>query len=271
LPTYVNGTDLDQTTTVTASDQVTYIFTATVDAGVPAGQYITNTAYFSHTSRAGSDSVTFTIIGNQAPLAADDIYQVDEDNTLTVLTATGVLTNDTGLDPLTATVKMPPLSGALALSLDGSFVYTPTQDFNGQDNFVYIASDGALTDTAMVTITVTAINDPPTVVTPIPDQNALAGSPYTYTIPAGTFTDPDAGDTISLTASLSGTTLLPGWLSFDSLTETFSGTPGVADVGSHPIRVIATDSGALSTSDEFTITVTAGDPQETVYLPVVLK
>ena len=160
LPTHVNGTDLDQTVTVTASDQVIYVFTATVDAGAPYDQTITNTAYFSHTSRAGSDNATFTTSANQAPQAADDTYQVDEDNTLTIL-ATGVLSNDIDLDPLTATAQTLPLSGTLDLNLDGSFVYTPSQHFNGQDSFEYVASDGALTDTATVTITVTAVDDAP--------------------------------------------------------------------------------------------------------------
>jgi VCBS repeat-containing protein len=58
-----------------------------------------------------------------------------------------------------------PLHGTLALAVDGSFSYTPGTDYVGADTFTYHASDGALdSNTATVTITVGADNDPPTAV-----------------------------------------------------------------------------------------------------------
>ncbi len=112
----------------------------------------------------GVGIVTITVTNvNDAPVAVDDSYATEEDVPL-VVTGSGVLANDTDvdLDVLTATVATPPAHGALALNLDGSFVYTPTLNWNGSDSFIYVASDGELTDTATVHLTVNPANDAPT-------------------------------------------------------------------------------------------------------------
>jgi VCBS repeat-containing protein len=67
-----------------------------------------------------------------------------------------VLGNDTDPDgdALTAQVASDPSQGAVILSPDGSFTYTPNPGATGQDSFTYTASDGDLTSTATVTITI---------------------------------------------------------------------------------------------------------------------
>jgi Ca2+-binding RTX toxin-like protein len=54
---------------------------------------------------------------------------------------------------------------------------------------------------------------------------------------------------------------LPGWLSFDADSRIFSGTPGVADVGTFEIAVTVTDIGGLSATDAFTLAVSGPLPQ----------
>ena len=100
---------------------------------------------------------------NFPPLAQNDAYTTTEEVTLIVVTP-GVLGNDSdgNGDVITPTVQNSPANGMLAFSSDGSFTYTPTLDFAGTDSFTYLVSDGVLTDTAVVTITVTNINDTPT-------------------------------------------------------------------------------------------------------------
>ena len=45
---------------------------------------------------------------------------------------------------------------------DGTYTYTPTLNFNGTDSFTFTASDGTIgSNTATVTLTVTAVNDAP--------------------------------------------------------------------------------------------------------------
>jgi VCBS repeat-containing protein len=99
----------------------------------------------------------------EAPVAVDDGYSIDEDNTLDVA-APGVLDNDTDADgdPLTAELVSGPSKGTLALNADGSFTYTPNANFNGEDSFTYVANDGLEdSNTATVTITINPVNDAP--------------------------------------------------------------------------------------------------------------
>ena len=50
----------------------------------------------------------------------------------------------------------------MTLQADGSFSYVPAAGFNGTATFTYQADDGARSsNTATVTITVNAVNDPP--------------------------------------------------------------------------------------------------------------
>ena len=102
-------------------------------------------------------------IRNEAPVARDDAYAVDEDGTLTVAASDGVLKNDSdSVSPtLTAEWVRGPEHGTLALNADGSFVYEPDDGFSGTDTFTYRASDGSVRSTATVTITVRPINAAP--------------------------------------------------------------------------------------------------------------
>ncbi|TLM73962.1 MAG: tandem-95 repeat protein, partial [Actinobacteria bacterium] len=103
---------------------------------------------------------------NDAPVAADDAYSVDEDGFL-VVGSPGVLGNDTDVegDPLTATLVDDVDHGTLVLSPDGSFIYVPDPDYNGPDSFTYVANDGtADSNLATVDITVDPVNDAPVAV-----------------------------------------------------------------------------------------------------------
>lgn len=104
-----------------------------------------------------------------------------------------------------------------------------------------------------VTITVTAVNETPVLSIALVDQTATDGSAFTYQFNSGSFTDPDAGDTLTYTASG-----MPAWMSFTAGTRTFSGTPDTGDIGGPTtITVRATDTGSLWVEDQFTITVDA--------------
>jgi VCBS repeat-containing protein len=131
---------------------------------------------------SGVDTFTYkakngSIVGNVAtvkinvtavsdpPVGVADNYTTNEDTALTVPVAEGVLKNDSDPDEetLTVTVDTGPVHGTLALNPDGSFVYTPTGNYNGTDTFTYRISDGTNTSNPItVTISVTAVNDAPT-------------------------------------------------------------------------------------------------------------
>ena len=111
---------------------------------------------------ANSDTVTVTVnVCNAAPVAEPDTYSVTHDRTLNTTEAylPTVLENDTDaeMDGLTAVLETGPSHAeSFALSPGGSFVYTPTYHFVGQDTFTYRAEDGLdSSDPATVTINVT--------------------------------------------------------------------------------------------------------------------
>ena len=97
---------------------------------------------------------------------------------------------------------------------------------------------------------------PPAVARAIPDQAARAGAAFRYTFPAGTFSDAE-GDTLTYTAARGDDSALPGWLSFDGRTRTFSGTPRAADTGTLTVKVTADDGNGGTVSDTFDIAVAA--------------
>ena len=108
-----------------------------------------------------------------------------------------------------------------------------------------------------VTVTVTAVNNPPTVANAIPDQVATVDAPFSYAFPANTFEDAD-GDPLTYTATKDDDSALPDWLGFTAGTRTFAGTPASTDVGTVSVKVTASD-GTASVSDEFDIKVPATD------------
>ncbi len=121
------------------------------------------------TSTTATVTITVTPV-NDAPVASDNVYAVDEDNTLSVGIANGLLTNDTDIDnssdELSAQLVQNVTNGSLALNSDGSFTYTPSENFYGDDVFTYEVNDNQASDnisnTATVSITIHPVNDPPT-------------------------------------------------------------------------------------------------------------
>jgi len=110
------------------------------------------------------DTATVTIhvtCVNDAPVAQDDTYTTNEDTPLVVPRRESSATTTTWtVIPLTAVLVSGPAHGTLTLNPDGSFTYTPAENFCGEDSFTYKAYDGALySNVATVRITVTCVND----------------------------------------------------------------------------------------------------------------
>ncbi len=84
---------------------------------------------------SGYAKITVTSL-NDAPVANADSYTTDEDTPKTG----NVLANDTDVDiphSLYVSTHTDPTHGTLALAADGSFTYTPTLNYNGDDSFTY--------------------------------------------------------------------------------------------------------------------------------------
>ncbi|MEO6812040.1 MAG: Ig-like domain-containing protein, partial [Isosphaeraceae bacterium] len=97
---------------------------------------------------------------NLEPFAVSDSYPVNQDSSLSVNAASGVLANDGDPegDTITAFPMSSPSHGNVALNLDGSFTYTPNSGYFGPDSFTYMVGDGVeLSALATVNITVNGL------------------------------------------------------------------------------------------------------------------
>lgn len=103
----------------------------------------------------GEYQLTITMLTG-APIATDDTYALGAGDTLTIDAAAGLLANDepTSRGALAAFVEMPPAHGTVTIAEDGSFTYTPSDDYSGADSFIYRATDGSYEGAAVVTLTV---------------------------------------------------------------------------------------------------------------------
>jgi YD repeat-containing protein len=165
--------------------------TVTVDGG---GTSVTYTPALNYT---GSDSFTYTINDGNGPATAtvsmtvtvpntapDAVNDTKSTNSNTAL-AFDPRTNDTDAEAnaLTVTAVTQPAAGTGSVVKNGpgtQVTYTPPSNWIGSTSFTYTISDGALTDTATVSMTVN--NQNPTAVTDTkttPKNTALAFDPRT--------------------------------------------------------------------------------------------
>jgi len=150
-----------------------------------------------------TSTTTITVLPvNDSPVGVADGYQVNEDGTLTVSVANGVLSNDSDIDgdSLTVALDDPAMSGTVALNTDGSFVYTPNANYAGLDTFTYEISDGTDTAMAEVTIEVQPINDEP--VTTVDSYTANAGVPLVVSADDGVLANDTDPENDGLTATV---------------------------------------------------------------------
>jgi hypothetical protein len=172
---------------------------------------------------------------NQLPNAGNDAYATAENAPLTVAATAGVLANDSDpdSDPLTAVLVTGPANGQVKLNTDGSFTYTPNTFFNGTDSFTYDANDGqANSNPATVTVTVTAVNQPPVA---NPDTvSTTAGTPLNIPAPNLLANDTpgppnESGQTLTVIAvggAVNGTVSLTNGVVTFTPAPQFTGTAG---------------------------------------------
>ncbi|KZZ42470.1 hypothetical protein A3758_15650 [Oleiphilus sp. HI0118] len=142
------------------------------------------------------------------------------------------------------------------MSFDGlTFSGTPTNAEVGSLQIEVTAEDGQASASTTFSLDVTNVNDAPEVSLVLVDQAIDEDAAWSFGIPAGSFTDVDTGDSLTFTAQLANGDPLPSWLSFDAVTQTFSGTPGQLEIGTLSIEVIATDTAGATVSDVFDVTV----------------
>lgn len=208
-------------------------------------------------------------VNARPPVANDDVYTVRANNVLSVA-ATGVLSNDLALNgrPITSTLFSGPLTGTLAFSPNGSFVFTPAPFFNGIVTYTYQANDaGWVSNAATVTITVLPVNQPPSF-TPGPDITVFTSTQF-ITDSWATHISPgpanESGQTVAFTVTTDNPNLfqIPPAL---SPAGTLSFKPAPFYAGTALATVFAQDNGGtanggVDTSPSITFTIViSSDP-----------
>ena len=142
-------------------------------------------------------------------------------------------------------------------------------DVGNHQVVLQVTDSGKLTDTYAFTVTVLNVNDAPTFGS-MPVLIDLQDVTYTYAIIT---TDPDLlhGDTLTITAPI-----IPSWLTLTDCndgTAILTGIPTVADMGKHPVLLQVFDSGGLTATQTFAITVIRNPANWTykVFLPLVAR
>jgi hypothetical protein len=254
---------------LSANDTATINITAVNDAPVntvPAAQVVNE-----------DTSLVFSAAnGNQIQIADVDVAAGNLEVVLTITNGALSLAQTTGLtfntgdgtgdSTLVFSGSIANINAALA-----TITYAPTANYSGPALLTLTTNDqgntgsgAALQDVDTVDITVTAVNDTPTLDNPIGDQNATEDSAFNFQFAANTFADADVGAMLTYSAQLNGGGALPAWLNFDSATRTFSGTPSNTDVGVITIDVIADDGSGGTVTDTFAITVANTNDAPTV-------
>ena len=191
--------------------------------------------------------------GNNPPVAVDDALTTQQDTPGSV----NVLANDSDPDAgdtLTVSGSTAGAHGTVSCTAAGSCTYTPGAGYTGPDAFTYTVSDGeGGTDTGTVNVTVSPAgggNNPPVAV-----DDALTtqqDTPGSVNVLAND-SDPDAGDTLTVSGSTAGAhgtvsctaagscTYTPGagYTGPDAFTYTVSDGEGGTDTGTVSVTVHA--------------------------------
>ena len=224
---------------VTGLDVNTGDFTFTSDADTNGSQSFTF-----RTNDGALDSPLATVTIDVAPLqdaptATARTAGVDEDDSVVIALAG----TDADGDPLVFAIDTNPTDGTVTAPVStgatsAEVTYTPTADFNGPDSFTFTVDDGTDTSApATVDITVSNVNDPPTV----DDASAT--------------TDED----VAVTVNLVGDDIDGDLLTFTVVSGPSNGTVGaITSTGNETATVVYTPNGDYNGSDSFTVKANDG-------------
>ncbi|MEM8749863.1 MAG: tandem-95 repeat protein, partial [Pseudomonadota bacterium] len=227
----------------TAIQSVTYSTTSTditvrsIDVQVFDGAFASGVA---------NTATSFRTVLNE-PTATRDLYVGDEDTTLNVSTASGLLANDTDPQPTdtlsvaqafdgdgveitvnvvgapSPVVHVMPSGALLTLFDDGSFDYEPPADFSGVEFFDYVVSeDNGNLSTSYASINIRGVADTPNVPTGLTSAVGNEDEQSAVVDLTSTQSDSDGSESLrySISAIPAGFTVTDGTRSFTSTSLT---------------------------------------------------
>ena len=252
--------------TASDDDSLTFSF----DGTFPLGAAITSAGVFTWTpteSQDGDHTITVQVTDGSLTDSETLTVTVNEVNVAPVLNAIGdkgtsklieltfmATASDTDVvDNLVNTLTFDgtffrcyhsqfPSGAAITSAEDGNFTWTPTESQVGSHDITVQVTDGSLTDSETLTVTVRDVNAPP-VLNTIGDQTVNEFVELTFMA--------TASDDDSLTFSFDGTFPLGAAITSAGV---FTWTPTESQDGDHTITVQVTD-GSLTDSETLTVTV----------------
>lgn len=202
------------------------------------------------------------IANDDGSLAAPLVLAEDAASGLDIdVLANDIADPDTGIKTLDPTAVTGPANGSLQFSASG-VKYTPNPDTCGPDQFVYSINSNA--DTATVFLSVTCVNDAPTI-SAIPDFSVNENTAGQASFVIADIDSPLACTAANLSATSGNGTLLPvGNITFNgspaSCTATL--TPAAAQTGFSDVTITVDDGSGTATataSEGFRFSVVEND------------
>ena len=214
-----------------------------------AGIYENITFSIQDPSGLSDDATTSITVNNvnRPPLLLDIPSQTVDENMLLTLKLQGSDPDKEDQNNLRYSANNLP-DGALLNENDGELTWTPTYEQSGEYTVQFSLSDGTLTDSKAVILTVKHVNRPPTI-EPIEPKVVDENKPLEFKIVAG---DPDKEDAGKFKLSA---TQLPSGAIFSPETAMFSWTPTFEQSGNYTITFNNTDAEGLVASQTVGITV----------------
>lgn len=221
----------------------------------PAGHGTTIGQWLCHLipplAAGGSDGARF---------ASNDAVSLAEDTTITI----DVLANDTWTGkasgtPATINIVTPPTLGAASI-LNGGVFYQPGANLNGTDSFGYTITVGTQTSPmAFVSISITAVNDPPTAVSD--SFNAVRNVATQLAVLANDI-DPDGAQDLKNAIITAPPTPAGATATVAGGIVMFTAT----SAGTYTFRYRAVDAAGVQSGNEATVTVVVADAEAIAFV-----
>ncbi len=209
----------------------------------------------------GTDTATVNVtVGsvNDAPNVVADSASTNEDNAVIIT----VLGNDSDVegDTLTVDSATDPANGNVIINGDNTITYTPDADFNGGDSFTYTVIDGnGGSNTALVSVTVNAVNDNPVANSDIANTNE-DNAIIINVLDNDTDVDLDTLTVVSTSTASNGTVGINGgttitytpnahYFGVDSFTYSISDNNGGSATGTVNVTVISINDAPAANDD----------------------